>query len=146
MKLKRHHVIGSSSPVGSEETITFSKEVTKTGATRRCLRKTCRKKHPKRKEIRKEEGQQKPTARFINRIVMATDGGNEYDNNDTGSGPSPPGRTNKDDTSVAEAHELFCDRLRHKFKFEEAGQEEASEYNDDSSDSGTDEDIPTMVG
>ena len=49
----------STKTVGSKETITFSKEVADTRTTRRCVRKTCRKKHPKRKEIRKKKGQQK---------------------------------------------------------------------------------------
>ena len=76
---------------------------------------------------------------------MSTDCCNRGDDK-TGSGPSTPGMSNEDDTSTAEEHELLRDHLHHEFEFEEAGQEEASEHNDDSSDSGTDEDMPTMVG
>ena len=77
---------------------------------------------------------------------MAMDGGNECDDDELGSGPSTPGRSNEDDTTVAEAHELLCDQLHHEYEFEEAGRAEASEHNDDSSESGTDEDMPAMVG
>ena len=38
-----------------EETITFSKAATDTGTTRGYFRKTSRKKHPERKEIRKKK-------------------------------------------------------------------------------------------
>ena len=105
----------------------------------------CRKKHPKRKEIRKKKGQQLHLDRLIDRFVMATEGGNEYDD-DTGSGPSPPGRSNEDDTSAGEAHELLRDQFQRECEYYAAGQAEDSDIDDDYSESGTDEDMPAMVG
>ena len=77
---------------------------------------------------------------------MAMDGGTECEEDKAGSGTSTPGVSNEDDTSAAEAHELLSDHLHHEFEFEEAGQEEASEHNDDCSESGTDNDLPSLVG
>ena len=75
---------------------------------------------------------------------MAMDGGNDDD--DTGSGPSPPGRSNEDDTSVGEAQELLRDRFQREREFYEADQAEDSDMDDDYSESGTDRDMPAMVG
>ena len=76
---------------------------------------------------------------------MAMDCGTEFEEDKAESGTST-GVSNEDESSAAEAHELLIDHLHHEFEFQEAGQEEASEHNDDYSDSGTDTDLPPLVG
>ena len=73
---------------------------------------------------------------------MAMDGGTGYEEDKAGSGTSTPGVSNEDDTSAAEAHDLLIDHLHNECEFEEAGQEER----DDCSESGTDTDLPSLVG
>ena len=119
--------------VGNQETSSVRVEATKTKTTGR-VRKTSRKKHPQRRERRKEKEQQKKMHRLGDRMVMAMNG--DFDS----------GGQDEEEGSIAEEYELVNDRLQRELEFYEAGQVEDSDINDNYSESGTDEDMPPMVG
>ena len=56
------------------------------------------------------------------------------------------GGRDKEESSIAEEYKLVSDRLQLESEFHSAGQEEDSDINDEYSDSGTDEDMPTIMG
>ena len=142
----RNQTTTTTTTVETEGTITFSKAETGTGTTMGCVRKTSRKKHPERKEIRKKKKQQKETDRIIDRIVMAMDCGTEFEESNEKSGTSTTNVSNEDESSAAEAHKLLIDHLQYKIEFQEAGKEEASTHDDDYGDSGTNTYLPLLVG
>ena len=73
--------------------------------------------------------------RLVDRTAMAMNG-----DTDIGEGHD------EEESSIVKEYELVSDQLQLECDFQAAGQEEDRELNDDYSDSGTDEDMPTMVG
>ena len=58
----------TTTPINTEQTITFTQDATITGKKLRCVRKTSRKRDPQRAEKRKEREQQRDTAKVIDGI------------------------------------------------------------------------------
>ena len=98
------------------------------------VRKMSRKKHPQRRERRKVKEQQKEMDQLVDRRAMDMTGDSASEWRD------------EEESSIAEEYELLNDQLQREREFYEAGQAEDSDINDEYSESGTDKDMPSMVG
>ena len=134
----------------NKQTIEFISNKTSQGHSPSSNRTTSRKRHHQRKERREKKEQRREKEKMIDVLCMeawrSTDEGDDGDGTSKEHTSTTIDASNEDKSTATETQQLLIDHQEWEHGAQEAGQEEASQQDDGLRNSGTDTDLPPLVG